>query len=94
MKYYIDAEFDKAFGYADDVLKNAVQCIAELITVNLDQNIDFNDIKSIMENSGPAMLGIAEAEGEDRVRKVVEGALNSLFFQKIILPTPKISYSH
>ncbi len=77
MKYYIDAEFDKAFGYADDVLKNAVQCIAELITVNLDQNIDFNDIKSIMENSGPAMLGIAEAEGEDRVRKVVEGALNS-----------------
>lgn len=77
LKYYIDAEFDKAFGYADDVLKNAVQCIAELITVNLDQNIDFNDIKSIMENSGPAMLGIAEAEGEDRVSKVVEGALNS-----------------
>ena len=77
LKYYIDAEFDKAFGYADDILKNAVQCIAELITVNLEQNIDFNDIKSIMENSGPAMLGIAEAEGEDRVKKVVHGALHS-----------------
>lgn len=76
LKYYNDLDFDTAFGHADDVLKNAVKCIAELITINLDQNIDFNDIKSIMENSGPAMLGLAEAEGEDRVKKVVEGALN------------------
>lgn len=76
LKYYNDLDFDTAFGHADDVLKNAVKCIAELITINLDQNIDFNDIKSIMENSGPAMLGLAEAEGEDRVQKVVEGALN------------------
>ena len=76
LKYYNDLDFDTAFGYADDVLKNAVKCIAELITINLDQNIDFNDIKSIMENSGPAMLGLAEAEGEDRVKKVVEGALS------------------
>jgi cell division protein FtsZ len=76
LKYYNDLDFDTAFGHADDVLKNAVKCIAELITVNLDQNIDFNDIKSIMQNSGPAMLGLAEAEGENRVQKVVEGALN------------------
>lgn len=76
LKYYNDLDFDTAFGFADDVLKNAVKCIAELITINLDQNIDFNDIKSIMENSGPAMLGLAEAEGEDRVKKVVEGALS------------------
>lgn len=76
LKYYNDLDFDTAFGHADDVLKNAVKCIAELITINLDQNIDFNDIKSIMENSGPAMLGLAEAEGEDRVQKVVQGALN------------------
>jgi cell division protein FtsZ len=76
LKYYNDLDFDTAFGHADDVLKNAVKCIAELITINLDQNIDFNDIKSIMENSGPAMLGLAEAEGEDRVQKVVKGALN------------------
>ncbi len=76
LKYYNDLDFDTAFGHADDVLKNAVKCIAELITINLDQNIDFNDIKSIMQNSGPAMLGLAEAEGENRVQKVVEGALS------------------
>lgn len=76
LKYYNDLDFDTAFGHADDVLKNAVKCIAELITINLDQNIDFNDVKSIMQNSGPAMLGLAEAEGEDRVKKVVEGALS------------------
>jgi cell division protein FtsZ len=75
IKYYNDEELDKAFGYADDVLKNAVKCIAELITVNLEQNIDFNDISSIMRQSGAAMLGIAEASGENRIDEVIAGAL-------------------
>ena len=75
IKFYNDEELDKAFGYADDVLKNAVKCIAELITVNLEQNIDFNDISSIMRNSGAAMLGIAEASGENRINEVIEGVL-------------------
>ncbi|MCL1850222.1 MAG: cell division protein FtsZ [Bacteroidetes bacterium] len=75
IKYYNDEELDKAFGYADDVLKNAVKCIAELITVNLEQNIDFNDISSIMRNSGAAMLGIAEASGENRINEVLEDVL-------------------
>jgi cell division protein FtsZ len=75
IKYYNDEELDRAFGYADDVLKNAVKCIAELITVNLEQNIDFNDISSIMRNSGAAMLGIAEASGENRIDDVLEGVL-------------------
>ena len=57
------------------MLKNAVKCIAELITVNYDQNIDFNDIQTIMKNSGPAMLGLATASGENRVEKVVDDAL-------------------
>jgi len=75
IKYYNDEELDRAFGYADDVLKNAVKCIAELITVNLEQNIDFNDISSIMRSSGAAMLGIAEASGENRIDEVIEGVL-------------------
>lgn len=75
IKYYNDEELDKAFGYADDVLKNAVKCIAELITVNLEQNIDFNDISSVMRQSGAAMLGIAEASGENRIDEVIAGAL-------------------
>jgi len=75
IKYYNDEEVDKAFGYADDVLKNAVKCIAELITINLEQNIDFNDVYSIMKDSGTAMLGIAEASGENRIDEVLTRAL-------------------
>jgi cell division protein FtsZ len=75
IKYYNDEELDKAFGYADDVLKNAVKCIAELITINSEQNVDFNDIYSIMKNSGAAMLGIGEASGENRIDDVLARAL-------------------
>jgi len=45
MKYYSDATLSTGFAHADDVLKNAVKCIAELITVHADQNVDFNDIE-------------------------------------------------
>lgn len=76
LKYYQDLAITKAYGYADDVLKNAVKCIAELITVNYMQNVDFNDVKTIMTDSGKAMLGIAQASGENRVEKVVAEALN------------------
>jgi len=76
IKYYQDETLENAYGYADDVLKNAVKCIAELITVNYDQNVDFNDVKSIMQNSGKAMLGLATASGEDRVERVVDDALS------------------
>ncbi|MDR0207307.1 MAG: cell division protein FtsZ [Bacteroidales bacterium] len=75
IKHYNDEELDKAFGYVDDVLKNAVKCIAELITVNLEQNIDFNDVYAVMKQSGAAMLGLAEANGEDRIDEVLTGVL-------------------
>lgn len=64
-----------ALGYADDVLKNAVKCIAELITLDGYQNVDFHDVETITKDSGDAMLGLAEASGEDRIEKVVAGAL-------------------
>jgi len=75
LKIYCDETMDAAFGFADDILKNAVKCIAELITVKADQNIDFNDIQTVMKNSGPAMLGLAEARGENRIEEVVNAAL-------------------
>ncbi|MDL2325533.1 hypothetical protein LJC67_00505, partial [Bacteroidales bacterium OttesenSCG-928-A14] len=59
-----------------DVLKNAVKCIAELITVQAEQNIDFKDIETVMKNSGPAMLGLATASGPNRIKEVVDGALS------------------
>lgn len=76
LKCFQDQNITKAYGYADDVLKNAVKCIAELITVDYIQNVDFNDVQTIMKDSGKAMLGIAQASGENRVEKVVSEALS------------------
>lgn len=73
---YADEEADDAFGFANDVLKNAVKCIAELITVEAIQNIDFKDIETVMKNSGPAMLGLAQASGPNRIKDLVEGAFS------------------
>ena len=76
LTYYKDQNMLKAYSYADDVLKNAVKCIAELITVDYSQNVDFNDVQTVMKDSGKAMLGLAVASGEDRVEQVVKDALN------------------
>ena len=76
LTFYKDQNMMKAYSYADDVLKNAVKCIAELITVEYSQNVDFNDVQTIMKESGKAMLGIATASGEDRIERVVDDALN------------------
>jgi cell division protein FtsZ len=75
-KHYNKEKADTAFGYADDVLKNAVKCIAELVTVHSEQNIDFNDINTILKQSGSAMLAIAEASGENRIEIVLDQALH------------------
>jgi len=75
-KHYNNEKTNTAFGFADDVLKNAVKCIAELITVHSEQNIDFNDVNTILKQSGSAMLAIAEASGENRVEEVLDKALH------------------
>lgn len=76
MKYYNSLPIDEAYVQVDDVLKNAVKCIAEIITVTYGQNVDFNDVKTIMQNSGKAMLGIATSKGENRVQDVLNEVLN------------------
>ena len=75
LKYYQDEDILNSYGYANDVLKNACKCIAEMITCDFYQNVDFNDVKTVMTNSGKAMLGIATARGEDRIQRVVDEAL-------------------
>lgn len=89
IKYYNDEDLSAAFGYADDVLKNAVKCIAELITKNADQNVDFNDVRTIMQNSGEAMLGLATASGENRVDEVVKNALSCPLLQEEFITNAK-----
>lgn len=76
MKYYNSLPINEAYAQVDDILKNAVKCVAEIVTVTYGQNVDFNDVKSIMEHSGKALLGIATANGEDRVQKVLDDVLN------------------
>ncbi len=66
-----------AFKAANDVLQNAVQGIADLITRPGLQNVDFADVKTVMLNRGKAMMGLGTGSGDDRAQKAVEMALSS-----------------
>ncbi len=66
---------DEAFSYANDVLKNAVGGIAEIINVPGNVNADFEDVRTVMGETGKAMMGTGMAEGEDRARRAAEEAI-------------------
>ncbi len=66
-----------AFSQADDILTTAAKGIAEIITVAGYVNVDFEDVNTVMRNSGVAIMGTASAEGEGRAKKAVDEALNS-----------------
>lgn len=66
-----------AFAMCDDVLKSAVEGISDLITTPGIINIDFADIKAVMENAGPALMGIGTATGEKRAEEAAKAAINS-----------------
>lgn len=67
----------EAFGQADNILTTAAKGIAEIITVTGYINVDFEDVKTVMQNSGTAIMGSAEAEGENRAAEAVQSALSS-----------------
>ncbi len=67
----------EAFKAANDVLQNAVQGIADLITRPGLMNLDFADINNVMRNRGKAMMGMGRASGENRAEEAVEMALSS-----------------
>jgi len=66
-----------AFAICDDVLKQAVEGISDLITTPGLINIDFADIRAIMENAGPALMGVGSASGEKRAEEAAKLAINS-----------------
>ncbi len=66
-----------AFAHADDILSMAAKGIAEIITVPGYVNVDFEDVNTVMRDSGISIMGTAVTEGEDRARKAVDEALNS-----------------
>jgi cell division protein FtsZ len=70
-----DVTQDQAFAHANDVLKNAVGGIAEIINVPGHVNVDFEDVRTVMGEPGKAMMGTAVASGPDRARIAAEQAV-------------------
>jgi cell division protein FtsZ len=70
-----DVSQDEAFAHANDVLKNAVGGIAEIINVKALVNVDFEDVRTVMGEPGKAMMGTARASGPDRARIAAEQAV-------------------
>ncbi len=67
----------EAFKVADDVLRQGVQGISDLITVHGLINLDFADVKTIMSDAGSALMGIGRASGDDRAVKAAQQAIES-----------------
>jgi cell division protein FtsZ len=71
------ASLNDAFRMADDVLRQGIQGISELITVPGLINLDFADVRTIMSEGGAALMAVGSASGEDRARKAAEAAISS-----------------
>ena len=74
---YGNMKLSEAFKKADDVLATAARGIAEIITVPGYVNVDFEDVKTVMKDSGKAIMGSGTAEGEDRAKKAIKDAIHS-----------------
>ncbi|HRG59470.1 MAG TPA: cell division protein FtsZ [Bacteroidia bacterium] len=74
---YGNLKMTDAFGHADNILTTGAKGIAEIITEKLHVNTDFADIQTVLKDSGVAIMGSAEASGENRAISAVEKALNS-----------------
>lgn len=66
-----------AFAMCDEILRQAVEGVSDIITTPGEINTDFNDIKAIMEAAGPALMGIGLAEGDERATEAAKRAVNS-----------------
>jgi cell division protein FtsZ len=74
-----------SFLIADNILRQGVQGIAEIITVPGIVNADFNDVKAIMVNTGSALMGIGSAKGENKAEEAVKAAINSNLLETSIV---------
>lgn len=74
---YGNMKLSEAFKKADDVLATAARGIAEIITVPGYVNVDFEDVKTVMKDSGKAIMGSGIAEGENRAEKAIKDAIHS-----------------
>ncbi len=74
---YGNLKMREAFAKADNVLATAAKCITDVINSTGQINVDFADVCTVMKNGGVAILGNAEAAGENRAQRAIEEALNS-----------------
>lgn len=74
---YGNMKLTDAFKKADDVLATAAKGIAEIITVTGYVNVDFEDVKTVMRDSGKAIMGTGRAKGENRAEEAIKLAINS-----------------
>ncbi len=91
---YSDLDFLNAFGKADDTLSIAARSISEIITCNGHINLDFKDVDTTLRNGGSAIISTGYGEGEHRVTKAIEDALNSpLLKNRNILGSKKLLFN-
>ncbi len=74
---------EDAFLLSDDILRQGVQGISDIITIRGEVNVDFADVKTIMENKGGALMGLGVGHGENRGVEAVENAINSPLLENV-----------
>ena len=77
IEIYGDLSQSMAFEKADDIIATSAKCIAEIVTIPGQINVDFEDVNTVMRNAGTSVLGSAEASGDNRAQDAVENAINS-----------------
>ena len=82
-----------AFAMCDDILKQAVEGISELITTTGIINVDFADVRAVMQNAGSALMGIGVASGEKRAELAARAAINSPLLEVSITGAKGVLFS-
>jgi cell division protein FtsZ len=88
-----DTTAKTAFAMCDDILRRAVEGISDLVTTPGLINIDFADIRAVMENAGPALMGIGYASGEKRAEEAARTAINSPLLEVSIAGAKGVLFS-
>jgi len=84
----------EAYHLADEVLRNGVKGISDLITIPGLVNLDFADVKAIMKDAGTALMGIGEATGDDRAMRAAEAAISSPLLEASIDGAHGVRYGY
>ena len=85
-----DLTLEEAFAFADNILQKGVEGISGVIVVPGLVNLDFADVRAVMENAGPALMGIGESKGEHRAADAAQSAISSPLLEATIEGAQKV----